>query len=166
MLYYENLGDTLDKDIAERFLKKSGSRKIMTNNLIENEHGFMSWELDGDAFVCLNGFILGFFSLWFVNAVYKYITNKDGIGGGDFILFGGIGAIVGPFHLPIILLFGALVSLIIYLILLKKTVSEEIPLGTGLICGFFLYVFLSFYELLDILIVLNENRLFALMAFG
>jgi len=97
---------------------------------------------------------LDFFSLWFVNTVYKYIRNKDGIGGGDFILFGGIGAIVGPFHLPLILLFGALVSLIIYLILLKKTVSEEIPLGTGLICGFFLYVFLSFYELLDILIVL------------
>jgi len=100
------------------------------------------------------GFVVGFFSLWLVNAVYKFFRNKDGIGGGDFILFGGIGAIVGPFHLPIILLFGALVSLIIYLILLKKTVSEEIPLGTGLICGFFLYVFLSFYELLDILIVL------------
>ena len=106
------------------------------------------------AIYSLYGFILGFFSLWFVNTVYKYIRNKDGIGGGDFILFGGIGAIVGPFHLPIILLFGALVSLVIYLILLKKTVSEEIPLGTGLICGFFLYVFLSFYELLDILIVL------------
>ena len=100
------------------------------------------------------GLILGFFSLWIVNAVYKYFRKKDGIGGGDFILFGGIGAVIGPFHLPLILLFGALISLIIHLILLKNNTSEEIPLGSGLICGFFIYVFLSFYELLDFLVVL------------
>jgi len=41
----------LDKETTERFLKKSGSRKVLTDNLIENEHGFMSWVLDDDAFV-------------------------------------------------------------------------------------------------------------------
>ena len=100
------------------------------------------------------GFIVGFFSLWLVNAVYKFFRMKDGIGGGDFILFGGIGTLIGPFYLPLVLLFGSLSSLIIYLMLKKKSTSDEIPLGSGLICGFFVYVFLSFCELIDNLIVL------------
>ena len=100
------------------------------------------------------GFIVGFFSLWLVNAVYKFFRKKDGIGGGDFILFGGIGTLIGPFYLPLVLLFGSLSSLIIYLMLKKKSTSDEIPLGSGLICGFFVYVFLSFCELIDNLIVL------------
>tara|TARA_B100000497_G_scaffold77427_1_gene86547 strand:- start:1098 stop:1898 length:801 start_codon:yes stop_codon:yes gene_type:complete len=100
------------------------------------------------------GFILGFFSLWLVNAVYKYMRKRDGIGGGDFTLFGGFGALIGPFHLPLILLFGTLFSLLIYLVMSKKYLSNEIPLGSGLIFGFFTYVFLIFYELLDILVVI------------
>ena len=55
------------------------------------------------------GFMVGFFSLWLVNAVYKFFRKKDGIGGGDFILFGGIGTLIGPFYLPLVLLFGSLV---------------------------------------------------------
>ena len=94
------------------------------------------------------------FSLWLVNAVYKFFRKKDGIGGGDFILFGGIGALIGPFYLPLVLLFGSLSSLIIYLMYRKRSTSDEIPLGSGLVCGFFLYVFLSFYELMHNLIVL------------
>jgi leader peptidase (prepilin peptidase)/N-methyltransferase len=100
------------------------------------------------------GFMVGFFSLWLVNAVYKFFRKKDGIGGGDFILFGGIGILIGPFYLPLVLLFGSLSSLIIYLIYRKRSTSDEIPLGSGLVCGFFVYVFLSFYELMDNLIVL------------
>ena len=99
-------------------------------------------------------FIVGFFSLWLVNAVYKFFRKKDGIGGGDFILFGGIGILIGPFYLPLVLLFGSLSSLIIYLMYRKRSTSDEIPLGSGLVCGFFVYVFLSFYELMDNLIVL------------
>ena len=100
------------------------------------------------------GFMVGFFSLWLVNAVYKFFRKKDGIGGGDFILFGGIGILIGPFYLPLVLLFGSLSSLIIYLIYRKRSTLDEIPLGSGLVCGLFVYVFLSFYELMDNLIVL------------
>ena len=106
------------------------------------------------ALYCFYGFMVGFLSLWLVNAVYKFFTKKDGIGGGDFILFSGIGTLIGPFYLPLILLFGSLSSLIIYIMLRKKSISDEIPLGSGLICGLFMYVILSFYELIDILIVL------------
>ena len=88
----------------------------------------------------------------------KERTSLDGIGlivlCGSVILFGGIGALIGPFYLPLVLLFGSLSSLIIYLMLWKKSTSDEIPLGSGLVCGFFVYVFLSFYELMDNLIVL------------
>ena len=73
---------------------------------------------------------------------------------GSVILFGGIGILIGPFYLPLVLLFGSLSSLIIYLIYRKRSTSDEIPLGSGLVCGFFVYVFLSFYELMDNLIVL------------
>ena len=41
----------MDKDTIERYLKKSGDDYIDTTNLIENEHGFMSWKVDGDTLV-------------------------------------------------------------------------------------------------------------------
>ena len=30
------------KEMVERFLKKSGSDKVVYDNIVENEHGFMS----------------------------------------------------------------------------------------------------------------------------
>ena len=76
------------------------------------------------------------------------MKKKDGIGGGDFILFGGIGAVLGPIALPLVMLIGSLFSILIYVIFItRNATSNEIPLGAGLICGFFIYVILKFYEL-------------------
>lgn len=97
----------------------------------------------------LSGFIIGFSSLWTINAIYKILKQKDGIGGGDFILFGGIGAVIGPFLLPLVLLLGSLSSLFLYVIFNKAMPSDKIPLGAGIIFGFFLYVSLNFFELFN-----------------
>jgi prepilin signal peptidase PulO-like enzyme (type II secretory pathway) len=94
----------------------------------------------------LIGFITGYFFLWFVNFFYLLVKNKHGIGGGDFILLGGIGGITGPLSLFAIILIGSIVTLTIRLIDQKKY-SEELPLGAGLILGLFIYVFFKYFEL-------------------
>ena len=53
------------------------------------------------------GLFFGYSSLWLINLIFKVIKKKDGIGGGDFILFGGIGSIHGPIALPVILFIGS-----------------------------------------------------------
>ena len=99
------------------------------------------------------GYIAGFLSLWTVNFIYRLISKKDGIGGGDFILFGGLGSIVGPFALAPILFLGSISALLIVLINLKKY-SNEVPLGSGLILGFIFYVLLKYFELLANMLVI------------
>ena len=103
----------------------------------------------------LLGFVLGYLSLWLINTMYKIFKKKDGIGGGDFILFGGIGTVLGPFILPLIMLLGSIFSIAFYIFNIRKNIeSNEIPLGSGLICGFFMYVIIKFFELNIFLVVL------------
>lgn len=92
------------------------------------------------------GFITGYFFLWFINLFYLLLKNKHGIGGGDFILLGGIGSISGPLSLSSIILVGSIGTLTIMLINQKKY-SKELPLGAGLILGLFIYVFFKYFEL-------------------
>tara|TARA_B100001093_G_C26410449_1_gene835283 strand:- start:48 stop:494 length:447 start_codon:yes stop_codon:yes gene_type:complete len=99
------------------------------------------------------GLMLGFFSLWTINFVYKLIRKKEGIGGGDFILFGGIGSVAGPIALAPILFFGSVCSLF-FVFMNRKKYKEEIPLGSGLILGLFIYIFSKFFELSDNLLVI------------
>jgi leader peptidase (prepilin peptidase)/N-methyltransferase len=82
----------------------------------------------------LLGLVAGFGSLWFINALFKIIKSKDGIGGGDFILLGGLGSIFGISSLGPIILLGSSFSILIYT-LSDRTKREEIPLGSGLILG-------------------------------
>ena len=99
------------------------------------------------------GYMSGFLSLWTVNFTYRLIAKKDGIGGGDFILFGGLGSIVGPFELAPILFLGSISALLIVLTNLKKY-SNEVPLGSGLILGFIFYVLVKYFELLPNMLVI------------
>ena len=92
-------------------------------------------------------------SLWTVNFIYRLITKKDGIGGGDFILFAGLGSIAGPLALAPILFLGSISALLI-VITDQKKYSKEVPLGSGLILGFIFYVLLKYFELLGNLIVI------------
>ena len=82
------------------------------------------------------------------NFLYKKISNEDGIGGGDFILFGGIGSIFGPFSLGPILFVASLTGIIFY-IAKKGKKSTEIPFGSFLILGSLIYFFIKRYELFN-----------------
>jgi leader peptidase (prepilin peptidase)/N-methyltransferase len=84
-----------------------------------------------------------------VNFLYKLIKGYDGIGGGDFILLASLGSITGPFALPFIILFGSLASIFIYFLKIKS-LSNQIPLGSGLVLGFLVFILLNYFELLNI----------------
>ena len=93
-------------------------------------------------FFTLYGLFFGYSSLWLINLMFKVIKKKDGIGGGDFILFGGIGSIHGPIALPVILLIGSFLGCL-YFIFSKKTVDSELPFGSFLILSSFIYFVLN-----------------------
>ena len=99
------------------------------------------------------GAFIGFVFLWSVNFFFKLIKGYDGIGGGDFILLASLGSITGPFALPFIILFGSLASILIYFLKIK-TLSNQIPLGSGLVLGFLIFILLNYFELLNIYSVL------------
>jgi prepilin signal peptidase PulO-like enzyme (type II secretory pathway) len=81
------------------------------------------------------------------------ISKKDGIGGGDFILFGGIGSLLGPFSLGLILFMASLFGCLMFLIDRKKN-KEQIPLGSCLILGSICYFLIKNFELLDNFLVI------------
>ena len=99
------------------------------------------------------GFLIGYSSLWFINFIFKIIYKRDGIGGGDFILFGAIGSIFGPISLGLILFLGAFMGCILFLIF-NKRFKKEIPLGSSLIIGSVFYFFIKKYELLNNFLVI------------
>ena len=115
----------------------------MSNLFIDDSNIFSL----GSSSLSILGYSAGFLSLWGVNFAYKLVTKKDGIGGGDFILFAGLGSIAGPLALAPILFLGSISALLIVLTNLKKY-SNEVPLGSGLILGFIFYVLLRYFELL------------------
>jgi|TARA_R110000803_G_scaffold139163_2_gene205841 hypothetical protein len=56
----------------ERYEKKSNS-KFDDTNLIDNEHGFMSWKLDGESFVCLSAYGDGVYWDKYMNELAKQL---------------------------------------------------------------------------------------------
>jgi len=99
------------------------------------------------------GFVVGYSSLWIINFIFKFLNKKDGIGGGDFILYGALGSVFGPISLPIILFLGSLFGCLLY-ISFKERFKKEIPLGSCLVLGsVFYFIFINF-ELFNILLVI------------
>ncbi len=99
------------------------------------------------------GFVVGYSSLWVINFIFKFINKKDGIGGGDFILYGALGSVFGPISLPIILFLGSLFGCFLY-ISFKERFKKEIPLGSCLVLGSVFYFILINFELFNILLVI------------
>ena len=104
-------------------------------------------------FFSILGFIIGYSFLYLINFSYKILKGIDGIGGGDFILFGGIGAIFGPLSLGPVLFLSSTLGLI-YFIFIAKMKNDKLPLGSFLILGSFCYFFIKTFELLENYLVL------------
>ena len=94
----------------------------------------------------LYGFIFGYSVLWLINFCFKFLKKQDGIGGGDFLLLGGIGSLVGPISLAPVIFIGSLATLFLGLIG-KFELKNELPLGSGLIIGLLIYLLIKFFEL-------------------
>lgn len=76
------------------------------------------------------GYVIGFLSLWSVYFIFKKITGKEGMGYGDFKLLAALGAWLGPFMLPLVILLSSFFGAIIGLILLKIR-KENQPFAFG-----------------------------------
>lgn len=87
----------------------------------------------------LLGAAFGFGSLWLLALLYRRLRGREGLGGGDPIMFGAIGAWVGPMGLPTVLLYTSLSGLGIALLRLirRQSVSatDALPFGVFLAIG-------------------------------
>ena len=104
-------------------------------------------------FFSILGFIIGYSFLYLINFLYKIYKGIDGIGGGDFILFGGIGTVFGPLSLGPILFLSSTLGLL-YFIFIVKMKNDKLPLGSFLILGSFCYFFIKTFELFENYLVL------------
>tara|TARA_Y100000746_G_scaffold171494_1_gene148792 strand:- start:230 stop:700 length:471 start_codon:yes stop_codon:yes gene_type:complete len=99
------------------------------------------------------GFLIGYIFLYLVNYFFKIYKGIDGVGGGDFILFGGIGSIFGPLSLGPILFLSSVLG-ILYFVFFVKMNRSELPLGSFLILGSCCYFFIKTFELFEDYLVL------------
>lgn len=92
----------------------------------------------------LIGIIAGGGVLYLIAISFKYLTGKDGMGGGDVKLLAMIGAWIGWRALPFIVLISSLAGAIIgsaFLLLAGKGLRVRIPFGPFLALGTLLYIF-------------------------
>ena len=88
------------------------------------------------------GAVAGFSILWLLAEVYRRVRGREGLGGGDPILFAGAGAWVGWQGLPSVLLWACAAGFSIVLTLLitrrKVEMTQKLPFGTFLAIGIWL----------------------------
>lgn len=87
----------------------------------------------------LIGAAAGFGGLWLVAYAYRRLRGREGLGGGDPILFAGAGAWVGWTGLPTVLLWACAAgfSLVLTFLITRRRVSgtDRLPFGTFLAIG-------------------------------
>jgi leader peptidase (prepilin peptidase)/N-methyltransferase len=92
----------------------------------------------------LIGIISGGGSLFLVGFVYKLLTGREGMGGGDVKLLAMIGAWMGWRSLPFVVLLSSLIGAVIgiaFILLSGKGLRFRIPFGPFLSLGALLYFF-------------------------
>lgn len=76
------------------------------------------------------GYVIGFLCLWIVYYLFKIITQKEGMGYGDFKLLAALGAWLGALMLPLIVLLSSLFGAMVGIILLKVKKQNQ-PFAFG-----------------------------------
>ena len=78
------------------------------------------------------GAIAGYLALWSVNALYKLVRKREGMGGGDLKLLAALGAWMGWHMLPAIILLSSVVGAVVgigMMVLRNHGREEPIPFG-------------------------------------
>ena len=89
------------------------------------------------------GAIFGYLSLWLIYKAYKFLSNKEGMGYGDFKLTAAICAWIGVEYLGLLLLIASLTGALlggILLITRKLKRNEAMPFGPFLILSGFILI--------------------------
>lgn len=86
------------------------------------------------------GALAGYLSLWSLAWLFKLLTGKDGMGGGDFKLLAALGAWLGAMQLPLVVLMSSVTGLLIVLLasLYRRQLVRQIPFGPSLALSGFL----------------------------
>lgn len=92
------------------------------------------------------GGVIGFAALYGIAKLYRWLSGRDGLGGGDPKLFGAIGIWVGWRALPEILLLSAIMGILFAIFTSEKIPSDEIlsrklPFGTFLCAAAWIHIF-------------------------
>ncbi len=102
--------------------------------------GLNAFSLFTDPVSAIFGAIAGYLVLWITYQIFKWVTDKDGMGYGDFKLLAMLGAWLGWQALPLIILLSSFLGAIIGLMLIylkKRNKNVPIPFGPFLaIAGF------------------------------
>ena len=94
----------------------------------------LMWAVYGDGIAWQDsvlGMIMGFVSLWLINAVYRIVRSADGMGGGDFYLSAALGAWFGWYTLPTLWMLSSLSGLLWALVwgLKQRQLPYGVPFG-------------------------------------
>ena len=113
-------------------------------NLFEHFAGFTD---------ALLGAVSGYLVLWLIYQIHYRLTGREGLGYGDFKLLAMLGAWLGWYALPIILLISSLAGLIIFLILkLAYQFDHTQPLPFGPFLALAGWVYLMNHSLINLLL--------------
>ena len=98
----------------------------------ETGRSFRTPPLPVDPRSAIIGSAAGYLSLWLVFWAYKLATGKEGMGYGDFKLFGAIGAWMGWKMLPLVLLLSAFAGAVVGIALIViRGRDRNIPIPFG-----------------------------------
>ena len=86
------------------------------------------------------GAVFGYMSLWLLCYVYKLLTGKVGMGGGDFKLLAALGAWLGVGVLPVIVFIAALIG-VLAAVLLRVAKGQQFAFGPSLaVAGWLVFI--------------------------
>jgi len=90
------------------------------------------WRIFNFPTTAIIGAIAGYSSLWLFSYLFTKLTHKRGMGHGDFKLLAALGAWVGWYLLPLVILGACLLGILVTLFLIiSKRRSSEMPIAFG-----------------------------------